>query len=158
MLIILEGCDATGKTTLANLLARTMNGTVIHCTADTPNTIEFFSEIAYASRTQTIIADRFCYGQFVYQDEDSRPITSTWKRNILREESDMEDTSWDALWYLESRLLEYDVKLIYTYADPRTIADRMVYRGENPNKIGQILNGYEELWKHTLIKPIPFKT
>lgn len=160
MIIVLEGCDATGKTELANLLAKSMNGTVVHCTAETPNTVEFFQDILYASRNTNIIADRFCYGQFVYQDEDSRPITKTWDRPTRDdlEHPYEEPNSYEALWYLETRMLEYNAKVIYMYSDPKTIADRMIYRGEDPKNIGQILKGYEDLWQRTLIKPIPFKT
>ena len=55
MLIILEGCDATGKTTLANLLAPVLNATIIHCTAETPNDMQFFTNIAYAAANENIL-------------------------------------------------------------------------------------------------------
>ena len=150
MLIILEGCDATGKTTVANLLAKTYNAQVIHCTAETPNTIEFFREISYAAKHENIVADRFCYGQFVYQEEHERPIVNIDGCRF--------SDSWNALYYLESSMLSHPVKLIYTYADADVICSRMIKRGENPKDVDKILKGYADLWKKTLIKPIIFKT
>lgn len=157
MLIVLEGCDATGKTTLANLLAQTMNGTIVHCTAETPNTYHFFDGLIYAAEHQNIICDRFCYGQFVYQDESDRPLAMHKKRAIYDEETYVDD-SWEALHMLEMSMIVKGVKVIYTYSNPSTIADRMIYRGENPKDVGRILKGYDDLWQRTLIKPIPFKT
>jgi thymidylate kinase len=148
MLIILEGCDATGITTLANLLAPVLNATIIHCTAETPNDMQFFTNIAYAAAHENIIADRLCYSQFVYQSEVNRPILKNSEYML----------SWDALYHLETRLLEYDTKVIYTYASQKDIADRMIARGENPDCVSGILDGYTELWKKTLIKPILFRT
>lgn len=151
MLTILEGCDATGKTTLANLLAKTYDGTIIHCTTETPNTLDFFREIVYASQYENIIADRFCYGQFVYQDENNRPI-------VCCQERDRYNDAWDVLYHLETMMLSRPIKLIYTYAEPDVISSRMIKRGENPAGVDNILKGYADLWKKTLIKPIIFKT
>lgn len=151
MLIILEGCDATGKTTLANLLAPVLNATIIHCTAETPNDMQFFTNIAWAAAQKNIIADRFCYSQFVYQSEVNRPL-------FTNEPESYWVSSWDALYSLETKLLKCDTKVIYTYASQKDIADRMIARGENPDCVGGILDGYTELWKKTLIKPIFFRT
>ena len=93
----------------------------------------------------------FCYSQFVYQSEIDRPI-------FINDPDSKWLSSWDALYYLETRLLEYDTKVIYTYASQKDIADRMIARGENPDCVRGILDGYTELWKKTLIKPIFFKT
>ena len=157
MLIILEGCDATGKTTLAKLLARLYNAEVVHCTAETPNMYDFFDSLIYAANNKNIICDRFCYGQFVYQDEGDRPL-ATHAALLVGGESRYVDDSWEALRMLEMSMLRNDVKVIYTWANPNTIADRMISRGENPKDVGRILKGYEDLWSRTLIQPIVFKT
>ena len=158
MLIILEGCDATGKTTLANLLKEVYNGTIIHCTAETPNNFDFFSEIIYASQYEHIIADRFCYGQFVYQDEEERSICYKEVMTLDNKFDNAFDSSWNALYILETKMLSHPMKLIYTYSDIDTISNRMIARGENPDKVPAIIHNYSMLWKQTLIKPIYFKT
>lgn len=158
MLIVLEGCDATGKTTLAKLLAKLYNAEIVHCTTETPNTYSFFSQLIYAATGgKNIICDRFCYGQFVYQDEGDRPL-ALHKLYPMDEHERYVDDSWEALRMLEMEMLRSDVKVIYTWANPNTIADRMISRGENPKDIGRILKGYEDLWSRTLIQPVVFKT
>ena len=159
MLIILEGCDATGKTTLANMLAPLLNAQIVHSTAKTPNTYGYFEELLRASEHTNIIADRFCYSQFVYQDSEYRPLNpelypkdnSNWLFYRCRNE-------WSVLYDLETQMLRYNTKVIYCYADADVIADRMIARGENPNGIDEILNGYKNLWTQTLIQPIWYKT
>lgn len=157
MLYVIEGCDATGKTTLAKLLARLYNAEVVHCTTETPNTDVFFEGLIYAAEHRNIICDRFCYSQFVYQDEGDRPL-ATHKLYPVGGEERYVDNSWEALRELEMSMLNHGVKVIYTWANPNTIVDRMISRGENPASITGILKGYEELWKHTLIQPIRFRT
>lgn len=157
MLIALEGCDATGKTTLAQLLAKLYNAEVVHCTTETPNTYDFFDSLIYAATDKNIICDRFCYGQFVYQDEGDRPLAMR-KSYPLDGDKRYVDKSWETLRMLEMDMLRHGVKVIYTWANPNTIADRMISRGENPKDVGRILKGYEDLWSRTLIQPIVFKT
>lgn len=157
MLIALEGCDATGKTTLAKLLAKLYNAEIVHCTTETPNTVVFFEGLIYAAEHQNIICDRFCYGQFVYQDEGDRPLAMHKLYPVGGKERYV-DSSWEALRGLEMSMLNHGVKVIYTWANPNTIADRMISRGENPKDVGRILKGYEDLWSRTLIQPVVFKT
>ena len=74
MLVVLEGCDGSGKSTLARFLSKIMNAEIVHCTASTPNNYDYFLNIIEASKTRNIIADRFCYGQFVYQEAEDRRL------------------------------------------------------------------------------------
>lgn len=157
MLIILEGCDATGKTTLANLLKPVLGAEIVHCTTQTPNTYGFFSNLIYASREKNIIVDRFCYSQFAYQEEADRPL-AMYKLHPIDEPERYVEDSWEALRYLEMEMLRSDVKLIYCYTDAGVIAERMIVRGEDPIAIDEILCGYRDLWKKTLIQPIWYKT
>ena len=152
MLIILEGCDGVGKTTLAELLKSTINGsTIIHCNRETPNDMKFFKDIICAADGGTIIADRFCYGQFVYQNDDERPL------NYDPDECEWY-TGYKRLHELETHMLNYvDVKLIYVYSDADEIYKRATARGEIIDA-DRILKKYKELWTKTLIQPIYFKT
>lgn len=62
MLIVLEGCDGSGKTTLAKMLATLFDASIVHCTTKTPNDYEYFRRIIESSKTKNIIADRFAMG------------------------------------------------------------------------------------------------
>ena len=152
MFIILEGCGATGKTTLANMLAPLLNAQIVHSTTETPNTYRYFEELLRASEYTNIIADRFCYSQFVYQDSEHRPLKYVSDDYIKFKDE------WEVLSMLECDLLRYNIKVIYCYADAGVIAERMIARGENPVGIDEILCGYKDLWTRTLIQPIWYKT
>lgn len=128
MLIVLEGADGVGKTTLAQLLAHTMDAEIIHSTRETPNDWEFFSSIMDEAKTRNIIADRFFWGQFVYQTKAERHLT------------DAQLTS------LEKRLDDEGGKLIYVYAPEQVIKDRLQARSEIPSlPVEILLNRFERM-------------
>lgn len=118
MLVILEGCDGSGKSTLARSLAKVLGAEIIHCTSTTPNDKKFFEGIIEASKTRNIIADRFCYGQFVYQKEKDRPLGSF--QNLHR---------------LETKMLKAGVRVVYVEAPLEEIEKRLNDRGE------KVING-----------------
>lgn len=137
MLIVLEGCDGTGKTTLANSLANILNAEVIHCSSKTPNNYSFFRNIIEASKDKIIIADRFCYGQYVYQKDGERPLGST---KILNE--------------LESQMLNGDVKVVYVTAPTKEISKRLSARNEfliNGLTIDEVKFRFESLFRDVSI-------
>lgn len=141
MLYVFEGCDGTGKTTLAKKLAPILDAEIIHCTAETPNDYNFFSEIISASISRNIIADRFCYGQFVYQNEKERNLTQT------------------QLFQLEAEMLNAGVKLIYVTAETSEIMDRLISRGEKTAKpVDDIKAGFVSVLTRSILQPIVWKT
>lgn len=141
MLFIFEGCDGTGKTTLAKRLAPILDADIIHCTTETPNDYPFFSEIVSASISRNIIADRFCYGQFVYQTERERKLSQT------------------QLFQLEAEMLNAGVKLIYVTADTKDIMDRLISRGETTAKsVDDIKSGFVSILKKSILQPIVWRT
>lgn len=141
MLIVLEGCDGSGKSTLAKKLAMVSDADIIHCSAETPNDYEFFHNIISGSINKNIIADRFCYGQFVYQDAEERNLTTT------------------ELYRLESDMVNVGTKVIFVDADSDTIYDRLIRRGEATLKpIQEIRQGFVDVFTNSLIKPILWKT
>ena len=113
MMIVLEGVDGAGKTTLANILAKTYNAGIIHATRETPNNWAWFSELMDVARDRNVIMDRSFWGQFVYQDPEERKL------------------SWEQLHELEHRLEQGEGKLIYVTADDADIAKRLSDRAEN---------------------------
>ena len=137
MLIVLEGCDGSGKTTIANNLKAIMpNAEIIHCTTETPNDFEFFKHIILASHKRDIIADRFCYGQFVYQSPEERKLTP------------------EELLGLEIGMIEAGAKVIHVTAPTTTIAKRLSWRSEDTmHPVSEITSRYCRLFETTFIKP-----
>lgn len=135
MLIVLEGCDGTGKTTIANNLKSVLNNVeIIHCTRETPNDYEFFKGLIEASKSRDIIADRFCYGQFVYQHPKDRKLTR------------------EQLTDLEILMLGANARVIHVAAPVATIKTRLSWRAEEC-PVEDITHRYINLFDGTLIKP-----
>jgi thymidylate kinase len=68
MIIMIEGCDRTGKTTLAKMLAEKLGGQVIHTSkpqTDNPY-VEYLEKLASLPRHKILIFDRFYLGEYVY--------------------------------------------------------------------------------------------
>lgn len=134
MLIVLEGCDGSGKSSLAELLAK-LGGTgveVIHATRETPNDMEWFSEIMDRAKDHTIIMDRAFWGQFVYQKPQERHLT------------------FEDLNSLEERLADEGGRLIYVYSPERVINRRLKKRDEVTTlPIKTILRKYKSMCKHS---------
>lgn len=112
MLIVLEGVDGSGKTTLAALLSRALNAKVIHATRETKNTFAWFYETITESRERNIIADRFFWGQFVYQNTNERKL------------------SWEGLSDLERELHLSGGAMVYVTAPDDVVMARLNSRGE----------------------------
>ena len=134
MLIVLEGCDGSGKTTLANKLSAILNAEIIHCTTDTPNTLWFFRDILEMSKTKNIIADRFCYGQFVYQSPEERQLNE-----------------YD-LYHLELTMMNIGARVIYVECEPEIIEERLTRRSEKPMKpINEIIRSYAKVFSNSIL-------
>ena len=112
MLIVLEGIDGAGKTTLASLLAETHSAGTIHATRETPNTWAWFNEIMDVAKDHNVIMDRAFWGQFVYQEPEERKLTN------------------EQLHELEHRLSQEGGKLIYVTAADEDIHTRLGARAE----------------------------
>lgn len=70
MRIILEGCDGTGKTTLAKLLAEKYKLDICHCTQSDPGDFEFYKQTA---RKDNVVWDRHTIGELIYPKVFRRP-------------------------------------------------------------------------------------
>lgn len=138
MLVVLEGCDGSGKTTVARHLKNLLpDAEIVHCTTDTPNDYGFFLRLIEAGERRNIIADRFCYGQFVYQTPEERHLSE------------------DDLISLESYMLASGVKVIHVTASVDEIENRLAFRGEKTTlPVCEICDRYLDLFENkTLIKP-----
>jgi thymidylate kinase len=135
MLIVLEGCDGSGKTTIANNIKAILpHAEIIHCTTETPNDFDFFSSLIEASKERDIIADRFCYGQFVYQTPAERKLTP------------------QQLTALEVSMVAAGAKVIHVTAPVETIRQRLSWRKEECPVV-DITDRYIDLFERTFIKP-----
>lgn len=128
MMIVLEGIDGVGKTTLAALLSKTYNAGIIHATRETPNDWAWFSELMDLARTHNLIMDRSFWGQFVYQEPDQRKLT------------------WEQLHELEHRLEQEGGKLIYVTASDEDILSRLDSRAEQLSMpLGMLKYKYQQV-------------
>lgn len=138
MLFVLEGCDGSGKTTVANNLKNILpDAEIVHCTTDTPNTFEFFADLIEAADHRNIIADRFCYGQFVYQTPEERHLSD------------------NDLATLETIMLSHGVRVIHVTAPVEEIKNRLSLRYEDTVlPVAEICDKYLDLFENkSLMKP-----
>lgn len=130
MMIVLEGIDGVGKTTLANLLSKTYNAGIIHATRETPNNWTWFNELMDLAKDRNLIMDRAFWGQFVYQDPEERKLT------------------WEQLCELEHRLEQEDGYIIYVTASDGDIKSRLGARAE---VLSCPLETLKERYEHMII-------
>ena len=137
MLYVLEGCDGAGKTTVAKHLKNILpDAEIIHCTRETPNDYRFFRTIIDSAENRNIIADRFCYGQFVYQTEAERHLTD------------------HELTCLELDMIATGARVIHVTAGVDEIENRLIFRGEKTDiPVDEICGRYINLFESTIIKP-----
>ena len=135
MLIVLEGCDGSGKSTLVDLLKNLAHNPddieVIHATRETPNDMDWFMSVMDRARNHNIIMDRAFWGQFVYQKPSERKL------------------GFNDLSKLECRLAADGGKLIYVYSPERVIARRLRLRNETPSlPIKSLLRRYKTMCEY----------
>lgn len=143
MLVVLEGCDGSGKSTLARFLSKIMNAEIVHCTASTPNNYDYFLNIIEASKTRNIIADRFCYGQFVYQEAEDRRL------NMYQ------------LYKLEAQMLTAGTKVVYVAISPEYAESRLRSRGDYEQTLDQLrkyVKGFENIFKQSSLNIYRYNT
>lgn len=117
MIIIIEGPDGSGKTTLANYLSKTTGYPIKH--RSKPNTPEekaamMQSYIDDIRSNDNIIWDRCFYSEMVYGP-------------VMRDQSYI---SLEQMWQLEKELLDQGVLVIYCTDDTLTLWERCTARGE----------------------------
>ena len=135
MLIVLEGVDGVGKSTIARKLARILNARIIHCTKDTPNDYRYFHRILDAATDENVIADRFCYGQFVYQTPEERKLSK------------------EDLYHLETAMLARGAKVIYVTAQEKTIEERLNKRNETPMyPVKELMKRFDEVMGNSTLQ------
>lgn len=121
MRIILEGCDGTGKTTLAKMLADRYSLDICHCTSKDPADFDFYKQTA---RKENVIWDRHTIGELIY------PKIFDRKMQISPEDARI------VLGFAR----EHNGKVFVLTADDEVIRQRLLSRGvpEDPKILGNI--------------------
>ena len=142
MLIVLEGCDGTGKTSIAKLIQAVMlDAEIIHCTAETPNDFKFFSKLIDIGQYRNIILDRGMYGQFVYQSPEDRKLSHKQLRA------------------LELNMIRTGAKVVHVTAMQQTVEDRLNSRSEIPmHTVSVLLSRFDDLFEKSLMPVITVDT
>lgn len=130
MKIIIEGCDGTGKTTLAKALAEKYGLDIIHVTNRDSNTFDFYKQ---SFGKDDVVWDRNVIGEMIY------PKIFWRKGNI--DEIDLE--------YLIKRAKSMGVIFLVLTTDYWTLCDRIDTRGKEfeavRNHLGEINDRFCEI-------------
>jgi thymidylate kinase len=127
MIYIVEGCDGTGKTTLAATLSRRHNMPIIHF--DRPRTVEEFDDmfdmyIDFLQSNDNVILDRCWYSERVYG-----PLLRGKEAITLNQQH-----------MLEHLVIEKGGQVCYCYDNLKTITERINKRGDDHIKLEHIPN------------------
>lgn len=129
-IFILEGCDGTGKSTLATQLSLAYGIPIIHSTAHTDNTKEYHMSLLRQANETGAVLDRFFWGDFVYAHLFGR------KPKMTVEE----------LHECEKYANEIGARIIHVTANNEDIITRLTARGDETkeliSKVPQIVVGY----------------
>lgn len=113
MNIVIEGCDGTGKSTLAKFLAETFGLYYWHESAP-----RSFAEYEQMLKSGGVVFDRFCFGQFVYNDIQDRKMNEEGLKALVQEVFPATKTL-----------------LIYVDCATDEIIRRLIARGEGSNEV-----------------------
>ena len=146
MIIILEGPDGSGKTTLANLLHKQTGFTLLHRSYDTDKAPDLFNEYAQVLKAgKNCIMDRGWYSELVYGP-------------VMRGSSKI---SYPQMYELERLATKYGAIIIHCSAPEATLWKRCLRRGEDyikdREKFHNICQGFNELF-HRMPHLIPVTT
>lgn len=108
MNIVIEGCDGTGKSTLAKFLAETFGLYYWHESAP-----RSFDEYCQMLKSGGVVFDRFCLGQFVYNEPQDRRMNEEALKTLVQQV------------FPETKTL-----LLYVDCPTEEIIKRLIARGE----------------------------
>lgn len=144
MLIILEGSDKCGKTTLARFLAVKFQADYVKFSAPVKPAYDEYRDFLFTiDPRKNYVLDRFLYGELVYG-----PIYRG-KSGVTPEQ----------MRFLETIMARVRTAVIYCETDLQQIRDNFVKDDEQFTRqedIEEILKRYKYLWSQTHIKPYYF--
>lgn len=112
MNIIIEGCDGTGKSTLAKHLCETLGLYYWH--ESEPRTLAEYQQMLSSGG---VCFDRFCFGQFVYNTPEQRRLTE------------------EELGALVASFKQTNTLLLFVDTSTDVIIKRMITRGEGSEEM-----------------------
>jgi thymidylate kinase len=117
MNIVIEGCDGTGKSSIAKHLCERFNLYYWH--ESQPRTFDEYKQMLECGG---FVFDRFCFGQFVYNASEERKLTPEELKKLVTEVFAQTGTI-----------------LLYVDAKTDTIIKRLIQRGEgDPKQISEM--------------------
>lgn len=144
MLIILEGSDKCGKTSLAEFLCRKFHADYVKFSAPIrPPYEEYSSFLKNLDPHKNYVLDRFLYGEMIYGP-------------MYRGKSGI---TLDDVWYLEMVMMSLGAVVIYCETNPQEIRRKFVECKETFTKsedVENLLKSYRMLWTETLFNPHKF--
>lgn len=129
MKIILEGCDGTGKTTLAKILAEKYGLDICHCTQHDAADYDFYRQTV---RKENVVWDRHTLGELIY------PTLFDREAKIGIEDARL------VMHYAK----EEKVKVFVLTADLNTIYNRLEARQNEDKRILANVNYIDSYFKH----------
>lgn len=145
-IIIIEGCDKTGKTTLSKLIVEKLGYNYIKCSQPVKPAFEEYNDLLNnLDKSKNYVIDRFIYGEFVYGP-------------LYRLKCGISSSQFIKL---EDILLSlFNTTLIYCHDDVENIKNRFISEKEDFSKIqdiDSILYLYERILFHSRVKRLNHK-
>lgn len=116
MKVILEGCDGTGKTTLAKILSNEYGLDICHCTQHDAADYDFYRQTL---RKENVVWDRHTLGELIYPTVFRRA----------------QQTSIEGAKQIMDIAKKEGVKVFVLTADIETIKKRLIKRGSEDSRI-----------------------
>lgn len=141
MIIIIDGCDKSGKSTLSNFFCEAFHAEYYHANLSRGKNL-YEKYVSIINQFEGIVVcDRFFTSEMVYGP-------------VIRKSSRISDIEFEKLCTLVSSLGGI---FIHCYASEEKILSRMKSQGEDflkPSQVPKILSGFETITK-TMIKFLP---
>lgn len=140
MIVILEGSDKVGKSTLGRHLAERYKAELVHFSAPKGDPYkEYMGFLDHADPEKNYVLDRFHVGELVYGE-------------LYRGKSKL---SLDQMWYIDLRLMSHQCMLVHCSTDADTVKRKFIEDREESSKledVEKILSSFKNKVNLSLLK------